>query len=165
MNADNILLRLRRFMLALAGLLFLGTLTELFFIEHTEEPAQFIPFGLCALGLVMVALALLRPRRGPLLALRASAALILLGSLFGMWQHIEGNLGFALEINPGASGGALLAAALGGAAPLLAPGVLALAGVLAVAATYYHPALQPVAAATPAASEAAGRGEAARAAR
>jgi hypothetical protein len=31
--------------------------------------------------------------------------------------------------------------ALTGAAPLLAPGVLALAGVLAIAATYYHPAL------------------------
>jgi hypothetical protein len=32
--------------------------------------------------------------------------------------------------------------ALMGANPLLAPGILALAGVLAIAATYHHPALR-----------------------
>ena len=36
----------------------------------------------------------------------------------------------------------MLLKALTGAAPLLAPGILALAGVLAIAATAYHPALQ-----------------------
>ena len=48
---------------------------------------------------------------------------------------------FALEIQPNATTSEIVMDALRGANPLLAPGVLALAAILAIAATYYHPAL------------------------
>ncbi len=67
--------------------------------------------------------------------------LVALGSLFGIYQHVVNNLGFYREIHPNAPTGAAVWGALAGASPLLAPGVLALASMLALAATYYHPVL------------------------
>jgi hypothetical protein len=48
---------------------------------------------------------------------------------------------FQTEIRPNAPLVNSVITALSGAAPLLAPGMLGLAGVLGLAATYYHPAL------------------------
>ena len=67
---------------------------------------------------------------------------MLVGSLFGLYEHIEHNWEFAREIRPNATFSVLLTDTLHGANPLLAPGILALAAVLAIAATYFHPTLQ-----------------------
>jgi hypothetical protein len=64
-----------------------------------------------------------------------------LGSLVGLYEHIANNIGFQLEVSPGSTIAQLISAALGGASPLLAPGILAVAAVLALAATYAYPAL------------------------
>ena len=142
MTADVILARLRRFLLVIAGLLLAGTVLELWVINHTEEPIQWLPFILCGIGLVAVGAALLRPQRRVLLGLRWLMGAVTLGSVFGVIEHIESNLGFVLEIHPNATTEQILTGALGGASPLLAPGMLALAAILAIAATYYHPALK-----------------------
>jgi predicted CDP-diglyceride synthetase/phosphatidate cytidylyltransferase len=139
--ADVVLSRLRRFLLVFSVMLLGGALLELWLIEHTEDPVQFIPFVLCALAALAVVAALVRPRRATLLALRACVALVVLGSLLGVYLHVEGNLALQREISPNASAGETLFGALGGANPLLAPGILAVAAVLALAATYQHPAL------------------------
>ena len=55
--------------------------------------------------------------------------------------HLVNNYQFEAELRPGAAAGDIFMQALMGANPLLAPGILALAGVLAIAATYYDPAL------------------------
>ncbi len=141
MNTDTILFRLRRFLLALAGFLFVGTLVELAFTGHTKEPVQWIPFFLCGIGVVAVIAALVRPQRKTLLALRACMGMATLGSLFGVYEHITNNAAFYLEIHPHATSLQTIAAALSGANPLVAPGILAVAGMLAIAATCYHPAL------------------------
>jgi hypothetical protein len=141
MNDAVVLSRLRQFLLVTSALLFVGTLVELWFTDHMETFVQLIPFALCAVGLVAVIVALLRPRRVALLCLRACMGLVALGSLFGVYQHLANNLGFHRELHPNASTGELLTGALGGANPLLAPAVLALTATLALAATYYHPAL------------------------
>ena len=44
MSANAILSRLRQFLLGLTGCLFVGTLVELVFTGHTQEPVQLIPF-------------------------------------------------------------------------------------------------------------------------
>jgi hypothetical protein len=142
MSDASVLFRLRQFLLVMSALLFVGTLVELWLANHMETLVQLIPFALCGLGLVAVIAALLSPRRAALLALRAVMGLVALGSLFGVYQHLEGNLGFHRELHPHASTGDLLMGALGGANPLLAPGILALTATLAIAATYYHPALR-----------------------
>ncbi len=141
MSPDLLLFRLRRFLLALAGLLFVGTVIELWLADHMKEAVQLIPFALCGLGLIAVSAALLRPHRKILLALRGCMGLVALGSLLGIYQHLQSNLAFELEIHPTATASDVVMGTLGGASPLLAPGILALAAVLAVAATCYHPAL------------------------
>jgi hypothetical protein len=118
-----------------------GTIVELLLAEHTESLVQLIPFVLCGLGLIVVTAALLRPRRGTLIALRVVMGLLFLGSLLGVYEHIEGNLAFEMEIRPTATLATAWLAVLKGAAPLLAPGILALVAVIAIASTYYHPAL------------------------
>jgi hypothetical protein len=141
MNDAVVLLRLRKFLLLTSALLLVGTVVELWLINHSETFVQLIPLILCGLGLIAVCAALLRPRRATLLVLRACMGLVAAGGLFGLYQHIENNLGFHRELHPNASTGELLMGALGGANPLLAPGILALTAALAVAATYAHPAL------------------------
>ena len=142
MSPAEILSRLRRFLLALSALLLGGAVVELWLVEHTEDPVQFIPFVLCGLG-VMAALAVLaRPRRATIWALRACMALVAAGSLLGVYLHVESNVELERELNPNMPTGEVLLGALGGANPLLAPGVLAVAAVLALAATYRHAALR-----------------------
>ena len=142
MTADVILARLRRFLLVIAGLLLAGTILELWVINHTEEAIQWLPFILCGVGLVVGGAALLRPQRPVLIGVRWLMSVLIAGSVFGVIEHIESNLGFVLEIHPNATTEQILTGALGGASPLLAPAMLGLAAVLAIAATYYHPALK-----------------------
>ena len=47
--------RLRRFLIGLAGLIFLVTPVELIASDHTRTPTQWIPYGLCGLGLLCAA--------------------------------------------------------------------------------------------------------------
>jgi len=141
-STSSVLQRLRVFLLSLSGFILIGTAIELWFTDHTETPLQFIPFILCAIGLAAVALALFHPQRATLMLLRTIMLPVVLGSLLGMYEHITSNLSFELDIRPNAVAGDVLMDALHGAAPLLAPGVLALAAILAIAATYAHPALE-----------------------
>jgi len=129
----------RTFLLAMAAFLFAGTVVELIFQEHTGEPLQLIPFILCGLGVLATIVVLLRPTRGTLNALRGSMLLAILGSAVGLFLHLSANLGFAQEIQPNATTAQLISETLHGASPILAPGMLAVAALLALAATYYHP--------------------------
>lgn len=137
-----VLLRLRSFLLTLSALLFIGTICELWLINHLETLVQLLPFALCGLGLAAVLVVLLRPQRATIRGLRAWMGLVALGSLFGSYEHIENNISFHKELHPHAPTAELVMGAIGGANPLLAPGILALAAMLALAATYYHPALR-----------------------
>jgi len=141
MSPVDVLSRLRRFLLVFSVVLLGGASFELWLIEHTEDPVQFVPFVLCGLGALGALGALVTPRRATLLVLRAVMVLVVLGTLVGIYLHVEGNLALQREISPNATAGEALFGALGGANPLLAPGILAVAAVLALAATYHHPAL------------------------
>ncbi|MFN8468380.1 MAG: hypothetical protein U0X20_22675, partial [Caldilineaceae bacterium] len=63
------------------------------------------------------------------------------GSLLGIYEHVAGNIAFAQEILPGTPTADLLLEGLTGANPFLAPGMLAVGALIALAATYGHPAL------------------------
>ncbi|MBI1259958.1 MAG: hypothetical protein GC204_21020 [Chloroflexi bacterium] len=133
--------RLRRFLLLLTITVFLATLVELILEEHTKETLQFIPFFLCALGLIAVTAALLRPQRKTLLVLRVSMIIVALGGVVGVATHLLNNYEFEQEIRPTAALADLIVATLKGANPLLAPGVLIFGALIALLATYGHPAL------------------------
>ena len=133
--------RLRRFLFVLAGFIFIGSIVELALEGHTQSPVQWIPFVLSGLGLVGVTAVLITPQRKTLISLRAVMGLVAFGSFFGIFEHIEHNIAFALELRPNAVLIDVFFEALSGANPLLAPGILALGALLALAATYYHPSL------------------------
>jgi hypothetical protein len=138
MSAAEVLAQLRWFLLVLSILLFVGALIELWLVGHTEDLIQWLPFGLSIAGIVMVLWVLFRPARRSVRALRVCMVLIALGSLFGIYEHITGNIAFERELQPNASTTQLVAKGLQGGNPLLAPGVLAVAAVLALSATYRY---------------------------
>jgi hypothetical protein len=136
--------RLRRAMLALAGGIFLGTPVELWLNEHTKERLQYIPFVLCGLGVLAVVGVVFSPTPITLWFLRGSMVLATVGSLLGMYEHLAGNFAFELEIRPNATHQEVVMDALHGANPLLAPGVLAIAAIIALIATYHHPGFKQI---------------------
>jgi uncharacterized membrane protein len=142
MTTEAVNNRIRRFLLLLSTFALLATLTELWLAEHTKETLQFIPFILCGGGLIALAAALLSPQKSTLLLLRVIMTIVALGGLVGTGVHLLRNFEFEREIRPNAAVGDVLMPALKGAAPLLAPGTLIFAALLALAATYYHPALE-----------------------
>lgn len=140
-DADLFDRRLRRFLLILAGLALVTTLLELWLQDHTKELLQLVPWVLCGLGLLSVVIALARPNRLSLYLLRGAMAVVGLGGLGGIAVHLLENIEFQQDIHPTQTLNDFFMAALKGAAPLLAPGALAFAALLALAATYHHPAL------------------------
>ena len=140
MSAELILSRLRTFLLGFSAFLCVGTIAELAFIGHWGNPLQILPFVLCALGLVAIVMFFRKANQRNLNILRWVMVLNFVGSIFGVFEHIEENINFALEIKPSTAGLDLILKGLGGANPLLAPGMLAIAALLVFAALYYHPA-------------------------
>lgn len=134
--------RYRIFLLYVTVLVLVGATLELAFTEHTEGFVQLIPFGLAGVGLLATVAVIARTTRQTLQALRAVTVVLAVGALYGIYEHVNHNLAFELEIRPTATFGDVFWEALFGASPFLAPGVLGLAALLAGAATFRHPKLE-----------------------
>ena len=141
LNAAEVLRRLRRFLLLLAIMLFAGAVVELWLVGHTASWLQWIPFVLSALGTVVALIVLFNPTPATVRWLRLCMVVVVLGTLLGVYEHISGNVTLEREVNPSAATSRLLWRGVTGGNPLLAPGVLAIAAVLAVSATYKSDAL------------------------
>jgi len=136
LNAAEVLRRLRRFLLLLALMLFAGAVVELWLVGHTENWLQWIPFMLSALGSACVLIVFFNSTPATVRWLRLCMAVIILGTLLGVYEHISGNVRLEREVNPSATTSRLLWRGVTGGNPLLAPGVLTIAAVLAGSATY-----------------------------
>ncbi len=135
MGADHRLAAIRRWLLGISAFLFVGTIGELIMLKHYDGTMQLLPFALCAIGFLGVAL--LSLARSPRLVLGTRVVMILIAasSLIGVWEHIEGNTGFEKELHPHATTTELVKAALTGRDPLMAPGILAVAALIAIVAS------------------------------
>lgn len=133
--------RFRSFQLWVSGFVLVATAVELWLEEHTGSAVQWIPFVLAGLGIAAILLVLAMPRKSTLWTLRLVMVAVLVGSVFGIKEHFEYNLAFELDIRPNAQPFDVFGHAFRGANPFLAPGILALAAVLAGSATFRHPAL------------------------
>ncbi len=142
MSAEIIVERLQRLLLGLAVFMVVGTLGELIVIEHYQQTEQYFPIVMSVVALISLGAAIVRPQRWTFQVMRAVMIVLGLVSLLGLYYHITGNFAFELEIRPNATLSEVFMDALGGANPLLAPGVLGIAAVLALASTYCHPALK-----------------------
>lgn len=129
--------------LALYLLLFgvIGVGLELVLLEHYEDPWQWAPIALLALGLVGGGLATLRPSRPVLRTLQALMLGYVLAGGLGMYLHLNANVEFERELRPSMQGIELVIETLRGAMPVLAPGAMVQLGLLGLLATYKHPHL------------------------
>ncbi len=138
MSPVDVLAKLRRFLLVLSVLLFGGALIELWLVGHTEDTIQLLAFLLAVAGALAAFTRLFVSGRVMVRILGVLMVLVILGSLFGVVMHMIGNVEFEQEINANAPTSTLLWKALQGGNPLLAPGILAVAAILSLAATYRH---------------------------
>jgi len=142
MNAEAILTKVRQFLLIISAGIFVMTTAELIFVSHWNESIQYLPFALCGLGLITLALAYFRPSHGSFKALRWSMIVIGICSFIGFYEHMYNNYSFWLEIQPNSTAQDLIVATLNGGIPILAPGILLLGAVIGLIAVYKHPLLE-----------------------
>lgn len=138
MSTAEVLQRLRLFLLALSSLLFAGTLLELTLVNHTEDAIQWLAFVVAGIGLLVTLAVIVRRGRVTVSLLRWSMLVVILGSLFGIYEHVSNNVAFEREIQPNSTLSHLIWKGMSGANPLLAPGTLAIGALLSLAATYKH---------------------------
>jgi hypothetical protein len=141
MSDRTALRRLNRFLFLLAAGMFLGTIAELLAAKHYEDTIQLLPFALCGIGLLALAALKLRPNGPVILAIQGLMLVIAGGSLFGVYEHITGNLEFVHEVRRNADRMTVITDTLQGGAPILAPGILALGAIITLAAAYAQRAL------------------------
>lgn len=132
---------LRGFLLALLAFGMVGTLAELFLLEHTESVSQWIPIALLGIGLIAALALAMRPAPSTVRALQATMLAFVASGLAGLYLHYRGNAEFELEMRPALHGFELFRESLGGATPSLAPGTMVQFGLLGLILTFRHPAL------------------------
>ena len=133
---------LRRSLLALFLFGALGTGTELLLLGHNENLLQWQPLILLAATSLIALCCLVRASRLFIRLYEALGALCIASGLTGLWQHYRGNVEFEIEMEPNLAGFELFGQAIRGATPFLAPGALALLGIISLMYAYKHPNLQ-----------------------
>jgi hypothetical protein len=133
----------RRILLAIFVLGIAGISLELWLMDHLEDAYQLIPLWLGGAGLATAALAAFRPSPGTVRLLQAVMLLFLASGGVGMYLHFQVNLEFQLEMDPALKGMALFQKAiLAKTPPALAPGAMIQLGLIGLAYTFKHPALE-----------------------
>ena len=132
---------LRRALLGMAALVGAGTAGELALLGHVESPPQLVPFVAIGIGVFAVVALWAAPGRATVRAARIVGGVLVLAAVFGLWEHVEHNYQFEAEIRPAAELGELLVPSLFGGNPALAPGAVAVMGLLLGLATLRDPRL------------------------
>ena len=133
--------RIRGFLLAVLAVGVIGMGTELLLLGHAETFQQQIPLALLALGAVTSGWHAVAPRPATVRALQVAMTLFVISGVAGVWLHFQGNVEFELEMYPAMQGIELVQKTLTGATPVLAPGSMALLGLIGLTHSYRHPCL------------------------
>ncbi len=133
--------RLRGFLLATLIVGMSGMLAELLLIGHRETVQQQIPLVLLALGVVAAAWHATAPSAVTVRALQGAMLLFVVSGALGVVLHYRGNAEFELEMYPAMAGLELAQKTLTGATPVLAPGSMAVLGLIGLTHAYRHPCL------------------------
>jgi hypothetical protein len=117
----------------------LGACAELAMLRHWQSPAQLVPWAVLVVLLLAAAAWLVRRSAATARILQGTAVVAVLGSAFGIYEHLGANLAAGplsgryadrWESMPEVSHLWAVVTGSVGAAPLLAPGMVGLAGVL-----------------------------------
>ena len=136
-SADRTLAKIRRLVLALVALGLAGTAVELTLMAHTEDTLQLVPFAALAASFVAVSWWLLSPRGAAVTAVQLTMGVMIVTGLVGVAMHYQANMEFQLEMDKSLAGWDLIMKVLEAKAPpALAPGNMALLGLIGLAAVY-----------------------------
>jgi len=142
---------LRRGLVWLAVLTTVGIAVELAVERHWTQPVQLIAWGAVAIMVVALAMLLPAPTGVRVRTARILAAVVVLTSAVGIWEHVAANYDAGpLDFHytgvwdnlPEVSRWWLAVTKTVGPSPPLAPGALAQAGLSVLLATIGHPALR-----------------------
>ena len=132
--------RLRTALWAVSAAVYVGAAVELGISEHVEGWRQWIALVAVAAGLGVGAWGWRRPSGRALGWVRGVSWSVAAVSALGVGFHLWGNYQFSREVAPLDTAWARAWDTLAGGNPAFAPGMLAVAAVLALAATWGHPA-------------------------
>jgi len=133
----------RRMLLAILLIGTAGITVELLLLGHDEDLNQLIPLGLAAATMITGVVISVKPTLGIVRLLQLVAVMLIVSGGLGMYFHFRATSEFQLEMDPGLAGWALFRKAiLAKAPPALAPGAMTQLGLLGLAYTFRHPALQ-----------------------
>lgn len=129
---------LRRLLLWLLLFGLVGTATELVLMGHDEDAWQLIPLAVIAIAsIASVAMAVTRHRAGLARVFRLAMILLIVSGGLGTVLHYRANMEFKLEMDPSMGGFALFSSVMRAKAPpALAPGNMALLGLLGLVCAY-----------------------------
>ena len=126
----------RRLLLGLLVLGMAGTATELWFMNHYEDWKQLIPFAGMGISLLALLWFAFSRSTGATRSFRLCMFLLMVIGATGTILHYRANMEFQLEMDPTMGGMALLFKVLHAKAPpALAPGNMALLGLLGLIST------------------------------
>jgi len=133
----------RKLLLLILLLGVIGIMAELLLLAHTEDANQWIPIGLGALTIVVSAIVTLRPSRATIRLFQFVMLLMIVSGAVGMYLHLQANMEFQLEMDATLKGFALLKKSIvAKSPPALAPGAMAQLGLIGLAYTFRHPAME-----------------------
>ena len=141
MDREARLRGVRRLLFVILLLGFLGTLAELFLLEHDEDAWQLIPIALLSSGVIALACTAAWPRPATVRLFQALMVLFIASGGAGLLLHYRANVEFQLEMDPALRSMALFWKVMAAKAPpALAPGIMAQLALVGLAYTYAHPA-------------------------
>jgi len=126
--------RVRRWMFWVLVLGFVGTEAELLLLEHYDDPWQFVPLLLMALGFAALLWYSKRRHAASLRAFRIVMMLFIIAGFVGLILHFRGAAEFQLETYPTLGKWELVKKVMRvKAPPVLAPGVMLQLGLIGLA--------------------------------
>ncbi len=107
-----------------------GTAAELLLLGHTSSLWQLVPVALLGAGSLVAVATLVRATPVVVHTFRILMLACVVSGVAGVVLHYSGNAEFERELQPAAAGIELFHEAMTGATPVLAPGTMALLGVI-----------------------------------
>ena len=126
-------LAIKRLLLSTFVVGILGTAAELLLLGHIDGWQQMIPVALLPMSIVVLAFHAWKPTWTTSAAFLMTMWLFLISGAVGVALHFQGNTEFEREMYPEMKGIELIQKTLTGATPVLAPGAMALLGLVGMA--------------------------------
>ena len=130
---------IRKLLLAALAVGVIGMTGELILLRHIDKPAQWIPLVSLVAAVPVLIWHALSPGVASVRTLQALMLAFIGLGVVGVGLHYDGNVEFERELNPSERGWTFIRKTVAGATPVLAPGSMALLGLVGLAHAYRHP--------------------------